>query len=120
MNLLKDLKNAQVLGAFYGTSRVGAMDNLKKNHGYTSLTAVLGDVSEGITEAMAVNEIAKVPGAQKVLVKEARKFADEGENFVEFTISLVANEGTHRLAPSIRKSGDITFIVKHDVETAQA
>lgn len=120
MNMLNGLKNAEVLGAFYGTSKVGAQDNLKRDYGFTSLTSVLSAVNEGINEAQAVNAISKVPGETRVICKEARKFTDDGENFVEFTVSVVTNEGTHRLAPSIRKSGDITFMVKHDVEVAQA
>ena len=105
------MKRSTVLGAYYPTSLVGASDNLKRDFGFASLASVIAKATAG-TENAAIAEIKSTPGAYKVIVKDTRIAEDEGVQYEYLTLSVVLNEGAHKMAPSIRKSGDIEFCIE--------
>ena len=106
------MKRSTVLGAYYPASLVGASDNLKRDFGFASLASVIAKATNGITENAAIAEIKGIPGAYKVIVKDTRIAEDEGVQYEYLTLSVVLNEGAHKMAPSIRKSGDIEFCIE--------
>lgn len=112
------MKRSKVLGAYYPTSLVGASDNLKRDFGFASLSAVIAKASTGVTENAEINRIKTTPGAYGVIVKDSRVVEDEGTHYEYLTLSVVLNEGAHKMAPSIRKSGDIEFCIELTPEEA--
>ena len=105
------MKRSKVLGAYYPTSLVGASDNLKRDFGFASLSAVIAKATNG-TENSAINEIKGNPGAYRVIAKDTRIVEEDGISYEYLTLSVVLNEGAHKMAPSIRKSGDIEFCIE--------
>ena len=113
------MKRSTVLGAYYPTSLVGATDNLKRDFGFASLATVIAKAGTG-TENAAIAEIKRTPGAYKVITKDSRVVEEDGVHYEYLTLAVVLNEGAHKMAPSIRKSGDIEFCIELAPEEAQA